>query len=183
MLRLLAHLSVDMPGLLKLDGEIVHEQRPIINRRDEPENGEILMPDDFPTRPPGRPDYVGLIGFLHSFSLLEIPLSWIALIWSLCLAEWLLAAVLVVFAWAMFRKRGMMEQREPNARWFGVGAYLALWVFVRAYYGGQEYSAVQSGGLFNLRMILSWWSLILGGLTLICFNYAVSMRSAPNKQD
>jgi hypothetical protein len=183
MWKLLAHLSVDMPGLLKLDGEVVHDQRPIIDRRDEPENDELLMPDDFPTRPPGRPDYVGLIGFLHSFSLLEIPLSWIALIWSLCLAEWLLAAVLVAFAWVMLRKRGMMEQRDPKARWHGVGAYFALWVFVRAYYGGQEYSAVQSGGLFNLRMILSWWSLILGGLTLICFNYALSMRSAPNKQD
>jgi hypothetical protein len=183
MLKLLAHLSVDMPGLLKLDGEFVYDQRPIVDRRDDPEHDELIMPGDFPTRPPGRPDYVGLMDFLHSFSLLEIPLSWAALIWALCLAEWWLAAVLAVFAWVMFKKRDMMGQRQPAARWLGVGAYLGLWGFVRAYFGGQEFSAVQSGGLFNLRMLLSWWGLILGGLTLVCFNYAESMRSAPNEKE
>ena len=183
MLELLASLSVDMPGLLKLDGELVHDQRPIVNRRDDPEHDELIMPGDIPTRPPGRPDYVGLMDFLHSFSLLEIPLSWAALIWALCLAEWWLAAVLAVFAWVMFKKRDMMGQRQPAARWLGVGAYLGLWGFVREYFGGQEFSAVQSGGLFNLRMLLSWWGLILGGLTLVCFNYAESMRSAPNEKE
>jgi hypothetical protein len=83
----------------------------------------------------------------------------------------------------MFKKRGMMGQRQPAARWLGVGAYLGLWGFVREYFGGQEFSAVQSGGLFNLRMLLSWWGLILGGLTLVCFNYAESMRSVPNEKE
>jgi hypothetical protein len=140
------------------------------------------MPDDFPTRPPGRPDYVGLIGFLHSFSLLEIPLSWIALIWSLCLAEWLLAAILVVFAWAMFRKRGMMEQREPNARWFGVGAYFALWVLMPWYFGGLG-GDLLSESANALRNLIGWWCVLLGPLHLLCFNFAKQMREAPDKAD
>ena len=181
MLELLTCLSVDMPGLLKLDGEVVHDQRPIIDRRDEPENDDLIMPGDFPTRPPGRPDYVGLIGFLHSFSLLEIPLSWIALIWSLCLAEWFLGAVLVAFAWVMLRKRGMMEQRDPKARWHGVGAYFSLWVLMPWYFGGLG-SDLLSESANALRNLIGWWCVLLGPLHLLCFNFAKQMREAPNQK-
>lgn len=183
MLELLACVSVDMPGLLKLDGELVHDQRPIVDRRDDPEHDELIMPGDIPTRPPGRPDYVGLMDFLHSFGRLEIPLSWAAVIWALCLAEWSLAVVLAVFAWAMFRKNGMMGQRQPAARWLGVLAYAGLWGFLRLAFAGQEVAAIQSGALFNLRTLLSWWCLLLGVLTLVCYDYALHMRSAPNEQD
>jgi hypothetical protein len=183
MLELLACISVDMPGLLKLDGELVHDQRPIVNRRDDPEHDELIMPGDIPTRPPGRPDYDGLMDFLHSFGRLEIPLSWAAVIWALCLAEWSLAVVLAVFAWAMLKKNGMMGQRQPAARWLGVLAYVGLWGFLRAAFAGQEAAAVQSGALFNLRTLLSWWCLLLGGLTLVCFDYALHMRSVPNEKE
>jgi hypothetical protein len=183
MLELLACVSIDMPGLLKLDGELVHDQRPIVDRRDDPEHDELIMPGDIPTRPPGRPDYVGLMDFLHSFGRLEIPLSWAAVIWALCLAEWGLALVLAFFAWAMFKKRGMMNQRQPAARWLGILAYAGLWGFLRLVFAGQEAAAIQSGALFNLRTLLSWWCLFLGGLTLVCYDYALRMRSAPNEQD
>jgi len=182
MRKLLAFLSVDMPGLLKFDGELVHDQRPIVDRLDDPEHDELIMPGDIPTRPPGRPDYDGLMDFLHSFGRLEIPLSWAAAIWALCLAEWALAVVLAIFAWAMFKKNGMMGQRQPAARWLGILAYAGLWGFLRLAFAGQE-AAAQSGALFNLRTSLSWWCLLLGGLTLVCFDYALHMRSAPNEQD
>jgi len=181
MRKLLAFLSVDMPGLLKLDGELVHDQRPIVDRRDDPEHDELIMPGDIPTRPPGRPDYVGLMDFLHSFGRLEIPLSWAAAIWALCLAEWGLALVLAFFAWAMFKKRGMMNQRQPAARWLGLGAYLVLWGLMPWYFGGLGGNLL-TGSANALRNLIGWWCLLLGPLHLLCFNFAKQMREAPNEK-
>ena len=190
LLELLYHLAIDMPGLLRWEGDFVPERRPIVDRYDEPGLGvappKVVKMETPPpaqaTPAPRLAPLTGLAWFLDALAPWEVILNIVALIWSLCVAEWQLALILLGFGFGNFLRMGALFSRKPGSRWAAIGLYgLMLW-YVAYRIHQHNFVTPVSGAAFLLLDALVFWLGPVAVLHLICFDFAKQMRKSSDEK-
>jgi len=129
------------------------------------------------------PEYTGVLWFIYSFAMVEVLLCLGALLWALFCAEWWLLLVLLIFAALNFLRIGGMSARDAWTRWFAIGLYGLMLLYVGYRIHEHNLSGLPSGAAFLLLDVLVFWFWPMCFLNLICFDYAKQMRDAPDKAD
>jgi hypothetical protein len=126
------------------------------------------------------PDYRGLLGFIETFGLWELPLNIIGLVWALVCAQWLLALCLVGFFLLNFFRLALIAIRYSFSRWLAVANYgLMSWYLVDRL--DPVSIAVKSdspASVMLFKLLLGWFG-IMGVLNLGFLTYAKRMKEAP----
>ena len=177
LLNCLVFLTPDMPNLINLRGAF-HGQadakqppKAAATTPATPEKKAEETPKGSPT-----PQYKGLLRFIYGFTMVEVLLCLVVLLWALFCAEWWLLLSLFVFAVLNFLRIGGLGSRDAWTRWFAVGLYgLMLW-YVGYRIHQHNFVAPVSSAAFLLLEVLFFWFGPMCFLNLICFDYAKQMR-------
>ena len=177
LLNCLVFLTPDMPNLINLRGAF-HGQadakqppKAAATTPATPEKKAEETPKGSPT-----PQYKGLLRFIYGFTMVEVLLCLVVLLWALFCAEWWLLLSLFVFAVLNFLRIGGLGSRDAWTRWFAVGLYgLMLW-YVGYRIHQHNFVAPVSSAAFLLLEVLVFWFGPMCFLNLICFDYAKQMR-------
>ena len=130
------------------------------------------------TEPEKNPEYDGAVNFFYVFSLLEIPVTLVTMIWAACISEWWLLLTLTVFCVTHFIKFNMMRRRNSMARWLAVLIYSSLfWFSGELLIDRNLYLYEFSQGMF---VFIRYWTFFFGLGYLFCFDFSTQMREAPD---
>ena len=128
------------------------------------------------TEPEKNPEYDGAVNFFYVFSLLEIPVTLVTMIWAACISEWWLLLTLTVFCVTHFIKFNMMRRRNSMARWLAVLTYSSLFWFLGELLIDRNLYEFSQGMFVFIR----YWTFFFGLGYLFCFDFSTQMREAPD---
>lgn len=209
LLQCLLYLTPDMPNLVNLRGDsyvtragqaaLVADLAPAkaverVKDKDIPfEEERAMSPAEkiaaamatppVPKDETTYPKFPGLLAVLAVFSMVEVMLGVIVIVWALICTEWILSLVLMLFMFLQSMTFALIWARKVWVRWFAVINYGWLLAYLAYRIDRHQHVLAMTGAGFLLVQIMTIWAGVMGLVYLGYFRFAKTMREAPEVND
>jgi hypothetical protein len=209
LLQCLLYLTPDMPNLVNLRGDFhvagaaqagpaaglapakaveraKHKDAPFEEERTMTPAEKIAAAMDAPPVPKDEttyPKFPGLLAVLAVFSMVEVMLGVIVIVWALICTEWILSLVLTLFMFLQSMTFALIWARKVWVRWFAVINYGWLLAYLAYRIDRHQHVLAMTGAGFLLVQVMTIWAGVMGLIYLSYFRFAKTMREAPEVND